>query len=227
MRLKSIGFRMSDKDKKSIVIIANGETLKQKLKDFISKNDIIIAADGGVINCQIAGIIPDYIIGDLDSVQPDINKNFPDAEIILNPDQETTDMEKALNLAISLKPMKIKVFSFFGKRIDHTFGNILIFHKMIEQILDKSIELEIFDNFGNMKILTSGKHKIRGNIGSVVSLFSIDPIQNLTLKGFRYNLENQDYPNTFLGISNVYETEICEINFDSGILFLYDIFPGF
>ena len=140
------------KDKKSVVIIANGEALKQKLKNFISDEDIIIAADGGVINCKITNIIPDFIVGDLDSIQLDINKYFPTAEIILNSDQETTDMQKALNLAISLHPKKIKVFSASGKRTDHTVGNILIFHKMIKLILEESIELEIFDNFGKMKI---------------------------------------------------------------------------
>ncbi|NQV18608.1 MAG: thiamine diphosphokinase [Armatimonadetes bacterium] len=214
----------SDSTEKIVVIIANGDTLKQKLKNCISEEDAIIAVDGGVINCQIVNIIPDFIVGDLDSIRFDLKKYFPAAEIIHNPDQETTDMEKALNLAISLHPKKINVFSAFGKRTDHTIGNILIFHKMIKLILDKSIELEIFDNFGKMRVLNSGTHEIKGEIGSTVSLFSIDPIQNLTLKGFRYNLKNQDFPNNFLGISNVYESEICEINFDSGILFLYDVF---
>ena len=209
---------------KSVVIIANGETLKQKLKNIIFDEDIIIAADGGVVNCINAGIIPDYIIGDLDSIQLDINKYFSAAKVIHNPDQETTDVVKALNLAFSLHPEKIKVFSAFGKRTDHSIGNILIFHKMIKLISDKSIELEIFDNFGKMKILSSGKHEIKGEINSTVSLFSISPIQNLTLKGFRYDLKNQDFPNNFLGISNVYKSEICEICFDSGVLFLYDVF---
>ena len=215
----------SNSTEKTVVIIANGESLKQKLINFISDEDIIIAADGGVINCKIAGIIPDFIVGDLDSIHFDLKKYFPAAEIILNPEQETTDMEKALNLAISLHPEKIKVFSASGKRTDHTFGNILVFHKMIKLILEEFIELEIYDNFGKMKILISGKHEIKGEIGSTVSLFSFDPILNLTLKGFQYELENQDFPNNFLGISNVYKTEICEINFDSGILFLYDVFP--
>jgi len=217
----------SNSTEKSVAIIANGEDLKQKLINVISDEETIIAADGGVVNCQIANIIPDYIIGDLDSIQLDINKYFPTAKVIHNPDQETTDMEKALNLAISLHPEKIKVFSFFGKRTDHAVGNILIFHKILKQITGESIKLEIFDNFGKIKILKSGTHEIKGDIGSTVSIFSFDPIQNLTLKGFRYNLNNQDFPNNFLGISNVYESEICEINFDSGVLFLYDVFSDF
>ncbi len=217
----------SNSTEKIVVIIAKGEAFKPNLKDFISNTDIIIAADGGVINCKIANIIPDYIIGDLDSIQLDINKYFPYAKIIYNPDQETTDMEKALNLAISLHPEKIKVFSASGRRADHTIGNIFIFHKMINLISEESIELEIFGNFGKMKILNSGKHEIRGKIDSTVSLFSIGPIQNLTLKGFRYDLKNQDFPNNFLGISNVYESKICHISFDSGTLFLYDVFSDF
>lgn len=215
-----------DSTEKTVVIISNGESHKQNLSNFISEEDTIIAADGGVTNCKNANIFPDYIIGDLDSIQLDNCKYFPIAEVIQNPDQDTTDMDKALNLAISLKPMKIKVFSAFGKRIDHTFGNILIFHKIIKQIIEESIKLEIYDNFGKMKVLESGTHEIKGEIGSTVSIFSISSIQNLTLKGFRYNLNNKDFPNNFLGISNVYETEICKISFDSGILFLYDVFPN-
>ena len=206
--------------KNIIAVIANGEKLRSDfLKKILSDVDTIIAVNGGSGLCYQLSITPDYIIGDLDSVKKNLRKMFPAAEIIPKPDQDSTDLQKALEFAIDLSPGLIKILSPFGKRTDHSMANILIF-----QQLKTNIKLEIYDNYGILKILKPDEHKIYGKIGKTVSLFSFEPVKNLILKGFKYPITNQDFDRFFLGISNIYQEKECYIKFDDGNLFIYELY---
>ncbi|MGD9899058.1 MAG: thiamine diphosphokinase [Calditrichaceae bacterium] len=204
---------------KIIAIIANGESLTSDWsRDNLKDASVIIAADGGAHLCSELDIHPDYIVGDMDSISDALKVKFSDSEYILRPDQNSTDLQKSIDFAISLSPVLIKIFSSFGKRIDHTIANILLF-----QDYETSVPLVIYDNFGRMSILSPGRHSLRGRIGMTVSMFSLNPIKNLVLEGFRYPVNGQSFSNTFIGVSNVYEKELGHITFDSGKLFLYEM----
>ena len=60
-----------------IIVIGNGERPSIELWDEIyKKGDIVICADGGADAARNLGIVPDIIVGDLDSIQPDTLKHF-------------------------------------------------------------------------------------------------------------------------------------------------------
>lgn len=204
---------------KIIAIIANGESLVSDwARDNLRDASIIIAADGGALLCSELDIRPDYIVGDMDSISRELKDTFSDSEFILRPDQNSTDMQKAIDFAMSLSPVLIKVFSSFGKRIDHTIANVLLF-----QEYETSVPLVIYDNFGRMSLLSPGKHSLRGRIGMTVSMFSLNPLENLILEGFKYPVDEQSFSGSFIGVSNVYVKEISHVSFDSGKLFLYEM----
>ncbi|HES59499.1 MAG TPA: thiamine diphosphokinase, partial [Caldithrix sp.] len=174
---------------KIIAIVANGRPLESRLAvQAIKSASVIIAADGGAIACKKSGIKPDFIIGDFDSISRDTLNHFKDAEVIHIQDQYSTDMEKALHFATSLKPDRLIVLSAFGKRMDHTSANLLFLTEYNEKI-----PVEIYDNHGCMTILKEGKHKFNYKPGTLISFFSPYPVKNLTLKGFRYNLQHRNY----------------------------------
>ncbi|MGD9486611.1 MAG: thiamine diphosphokinase [Calditrichaceae bacterium] len=204
---------------KIIAIIANGESLTTDWsRDNLKDASVIIAADGGALLCRELDIHPDYIVGDMDSISDELKNTFSESEFILRPDQNSTDMQKSIEFAISLSPVLIKIFSSFGKRIDHTIANILLF-----QEYETSVPLVIYDNYGRMSLLSPGNHSLRGRIGMIVSMFSLNPIKNLVLDGFRYPVEGKSFPDSFIGVSNVYEKEVGHVSFDSGKLFLYEM----
>lgn len=129
---------------KTIAIIANGEILFPELtRRILGDVDIIIAADGGIKTCKAAGIQPHYIISYLDSSTQENRETFPAAEIIHIQNQQTTDMQKALNLAASFEPKLIKVLSALGKRSDHSNANLLILREFNQQF-----PVEIYGNYG-------------------------------------------------------------------------------
>lgn len=202
-----------------IAIVANGRGLDSELAKIAVKSaSVIIAVDGGAISCYQAGIRPDFIIGDFDSISRELLDHYQDVEIIHLEDQYSTDMEKALNFVTSLSPTRLIVLSAFGKRMDHTSANLLFL-----SLYNEKIPLTIYDNFGCMTILKKGKHKLKFPTGTLISFFSPYPVKNLSLTGFRYNLQNQNYEPFFVGISNVCEQDECMVEFDSGRLFCYQV----
>lgn len=205
---------------KTIAIIANGEATRPDLARKITKKaNIIFATDGGIKTCRAAGIQPNYIIGDMDSSTEEECKFFAEASIIRDSDQETTDMQKALRFAASFEPRLIKVLSALGKRADHSTANLLIL-----QEFNRTCPVEIYDNYGKLSVLAEGKYAFNLKKGTTISFFSLGPISRLSLKGFQYNLSGQDHPSYFVGISNVVEEDVCEVNFEKGSLFMYEVF---
>jgi thiamine pyrophosphokinase len=58
-------------------------------------------------------------------------------------------------------------------------------------------------------------------VGQIVSLFSFLPVQGLSLRGFRFSLDNMDYPDGLNGLSNVIDHEEVSIGIKEGSLYLY------
>ena len=215
------------KNERSIGIIANGEKPELSvLMKALTGVGMVIAADGGSNHCHKLGIIPDVIIGDLDSTPNGISEIFPNSEIIHIMDQETSDMEKAIEYASAYKPMRMNILSALGKRTDHILANIMLFYHINHNERLKDTEIHIYDNSGEMRFLSSGSHIIRNKQGRTVSFFSFGTISNLTLKGFRYNLDNHESKGYFSGLSNVYESDECVVEFNGSRLICYECYEA-
>ncbi len=204
-----------------IAIIANGQAPPFNLLDeYLKDVGLIIAVDGGSLICRQYALIPDYIIGDLDSIDRNTRDYFSSVSFIETPDQDFTDMQKTLRFVARFHPKTIRIFAAFGKRPDHSFGNLLIFEQY-----SGDARLEIYDRFGRLRRLKAGRYSLASIAGGTVSLFSLQPIHKLSLSGFKYEVSNQNFDPYFMGISNEYTQNSCRISFDSGTLFIYEHFP--
>jgi len=78
----------------------------------------LVAADGGADHVLAAGLVPEAVIGDLDSLSDDAKFAFRD---VLHPvaEQDTTDFEKAL---ARIDAPLILALGFMGGRLDHTLA---------------------------------------------------------------------------------------------------------
>ncbi len=89
-----------------IIIIAGGTPPSKKLlTKEITKNSIIIAADSGADCLWKYKIIPDYLIGDFDSIDKKALKFFKDKKVTIETfpvEKNLTDAEIALEKAIKL-----------------------------------------------------------------------------------------------------------------------------
>lgn len=207
------------KNKKILTIIANGERPDQnKLHSVLKNTDIIIAIDGGANHCEKLGIRPNFIVGDLDSIDDKIKENFPQSSIVSLDNQDFTDMEKTLEFIKRFNPTKVNIFAASGKRSDHNLSNLIVFNRWCPLY-----NITIFDNYGTFQFLHPGIHELKFKVGTKISLISIHTIKNLILKGFKYPVSNMDFTNNFIGMSNVIGTNPAYIEFAEGILMIYEL----
>jgi len=201
-----------------IIIIVNGENSKvTSLPSIVSKADYIIAADGGIFNCLENNIEPDFIIGDLDSIKTEELSLNKKTEIIQIKEQNSTDLEKAIEYARKFNPSVIDIFCSFGKRMDHALGNVFILNNYSD------LQINMHDSWGTMFAINPGIRVFSGLKGTTVSLFAFSQIEKLTLNGFEFPLEKETIGPSFLGVSNRIVKDKASIEFDKGRLLVYQI----
>ncbi len=170
---------------KRCIIIANGKSPSKKVVEyFITKGfSTIICADGGANSAKKIGIIPDFIIGDLDSVEPNTIKHFKNQSTIIQyKRQNDTDVEKCLKFAISKKYKEAVLLGVTGNRLDHTICNLGIVIKFFDKI---KIYLSAENSF-----LSAYKKSIsfKSNVGETISLYAFDKKTFITSTGLKYPL---------------------------------------
>lgn len=110
-----------------ILILANGDEPSPELFEKLrGKCDYFIAADGGGNTAINLGSPPDVVIGDLDSFQQ--NASYK-GRVLYDADQETNDLEKALNHALFHKANRVDVLGATGRRLDHTLKNLSVMQR--------------------------------------------------------------------------------------------------
>jgi thiamine pyrophosphokinase len=204
---------------KKIVIIANGEPpTHDQLHIIKTQYDYIIAADGGICWCLENDITPDCLIGDMDSFDALPLTISQSTKLLRIPDQNTTDMQKALAYAASLNPAIIEVYASFGKRIDHSLGNVFILNNYSAQP-----KLIMHDHFGTFSILMPGTEKFTNKKGQTVSLFTLSELLDIQLEGFEFPVNKEKLAIPFLGVSNKVAKNNASISFKSGKLLVYKL----
>ncbi|MDR2542869.1 MAG: thiamine diphosphokinase [Treponema sp.] len=110
----------------------------RKLIKETSMDTIIIAADSGFLAADRAGFKPDWVIGDMDSLEeqaPDMAKrldSWPKERIIRHVhDKDNTDSELAFSHAIEQNCDYIWIIGGGGGRIDHLFAIYSFFERDI------------------------------------------------------------------------------------------------
>ena len=87
---------------KTALIVGNGEEAAKSIIEKL-KYDYIICADGGLEKASNYGIVPDIIIGDFDSVDANVLKQYENRVLIekFPSEKDFTDMELAVEFAVS------------------------------------------------------------------------------------------------------------------------------
>lgn len=115
---------------KPLILVGNGDYDTAMLARFAPMGPVV-AVDGGYYGCRIAGITPDLLIGDMDSVDAE---DLIDArrKTSVHPlaEQDTTDLEKALH---HIRAPAIIGFGFLGKRFDHSLAALSVLAKYTRQ----------------------------------------------------------------------------------------------
>jgi thiamine pyrophosphokinase len=101
-----------------IVVVGAGHVSGDDLALIRRLGHPVVAADGGALACVAAGILPEAVIGDFDSVG-DLGAAIPAERLHRVTEQETTDFDKCLR---SVEAPLVLAFGVTAPRLDHTLA---------------------------------------------------------------------------------------------------------
>lgn len=196
------------------LIISNGDLRDIDLAEYYYDTDMVICVDGGARHLYNENLMPDIIIGDLDSIDYKILKDFQmqGVQFIKHPIRKNkSDTELALDYAIESGANDIIFLGVTGSRLDHSMANIFMLYKLVNQ----NINASIIDSH-NEVFITKDMLKIDNKPGHFVSIIPLTD-SRITLKGFEYDTHSVDFSfGTTLGISNEVKEKEASVKVESG-----------
>ena len=167
--------------KRKVSVILNGQIpINNTLINQIKNSDYIIAVDGSANKLFDLEIIPDVIIGDLDSFQ---NINDKNIELVETPDQNKTDFRKTLEWCVEKNILDISIFGISGESEDHFLGNCYTLSDFGDKISWKA-----FTDFSEISPCVGNK-KFDSFTGQKVSLFCMRGNSTVNSKNLKYPLQ--------------------------------------
>ncbi len=197
----------------------DGEYVLKLLEEY--SGAYIIAAEKGCVFCIENGIGPDLVIGDFDTVgteYEELAKRSGTDCVKLPSEKDVTDTFAAVTEAVNRGYVNIIVTGCFGGRADHSIANI----KMLEEMAVRYPECRIVlcDKKNRMRVMTESFSISASEAPGYVSFFAIGGcVKGLTLKGFRYEIEDQDLEfYSHLCVSNETADGTAYVSFKEGML---------
>lgn len=202
------------------VIVSGGEMHNYSFyRDIIQSSDKIICADGGSRHAINMKLIPDVIIGDMDSSDEKSIEFFrkKGVEIIKYPkNKDKTDTHICVEFALAFSK-EIVLLGATGSRIDHMIANI----SLLELGVEKGVPISIVDN-KNCIMMIKDSISLDGAMGDYFSLIPFtDRVEGISTKGAHYELEDavMELGNPY-GVSNYFEGNRVEVTIKKGKLLI-------
>jgi thiamine pyrophosphokinase len=200
----------------TFLIIANGPHDPQNAKKTFSAT--LIALDGAANHLNEHP--PHFIIGDLDSLDLNVRKKFEslNVPILQLPDQERTDLEKALLFAKSKEAKEIFIISaLFGERLDHHLANL----NLLKKYYDKDCPLIFLHQNQVLRFLKDENFKFSGEKGSFCGFFGF-PKGIVTTEGLKWDVSSFEVEaGKQFSSSNEILTSPIKIKVEGEILLVY------
>ncbi len=200
------------------VVLADGTFPVHKIPlEYLKNAEHIICCDGAAHNLALAGLEPEAIVGDLDSLEKHLEERFSD-RLFRDSDQEINDLTKAVQWCRGKGYNDIVILGATGKREDHTIGNISL-------LADYSKETKVImiTDTGTITPLRESS-VISCFPGQQVSIFSIDPETEINSSGLRYPLNKLKSHNWWRATLNEATGDSFELRFNGGPLLVYQKF---
>lgn len=187
------------------LIIANGEACSSELLgQLLEWSPFIVVLDHAIYRVLDLGIKIDVWMGDFDQphdVEMIRSRQHP-VEIINTPDQEKTDLNKAIEFLIERGFPAANIVWATGRRADHAITNITDLVRYKNQI-----KLVLLDDYSKIFPLTNSFEKWY-TAGTPISLIPVGVVEGVETNGLKYNLNKETLTMGYrTGSSNEAETD--------------------
>lgn len=208
-------------DQEPALIIANGAACQPELLgQLLEWSPLVIVLDSAIERVMALNIKVDVLLGDFDrDFDPYVyqSQQYP-LEIVHAPDQNKTDLQKALDYLIEKNHKAVNIIWATGKRIDHTLHNLTIAASYQEQL-----KIVFLDDHSKAFLLPKKFQKWYTK-DTIISLIPIGITKNISTQNLFYPLQNEDLQLGYRTSSSnhVAEDGVVAIEFEEGDLILIE-----
>ena len=209
-----------------IVVVTGADALDDRVTSLLPADAYVVAADGGLDVALAAGLTPDVLIGDLDSVSDDgLDWADENATIERHPaDKDHTDTELALRHAVERRPRRITMVG-GGGRLDHTIAAL---GALGAPHLTSIPELDAWWGGQHVDVVHGpARRRLQLEPGSTLSLIVFGRhCQRVRLDGVRWPLRDAQIATTVgVGVSNEVTAEdgVVSLSLSEGVLTVFDV----
>ena len=180
------------------------------------ENDYVICADGGIVFAEKCGIVPDCVLGDLDSVD-EVGKEYNFERF----PKEKDDTDTMLCLKHGLKKGfdDFVIIGGIGGRLDHTMANL----QTLAYAKEHGADAKLYSRDAVCRMIFGGEAiEIEKKDGFYLSLFAYSDIcAGVSVSGTKYELKCGKLENTFpLGVSNEFAADKANVSLEKGKLLI-------
>lgn len=176
-------------DQEPALIIANGASCSfELLGQLLEWSPIVVVLDSAIERVLQLDIKVDVLLGDFDGdFNPEIykEKQYP-LEIVHTPNQDKTDLEKALDYLIEKGHQAVNIVWATGKRADHTITNITNIIRYRNKL-----KIVILDDHSKIFLLPN-KFEKWYTANTPISLIPIGKVSGITTQNLFYPLQNEE-----------------------------------
>ena len=211
---------MGQPNRQLALVITGGDILDRSFLHRLPPHDMVIAADSGVDSALALGLLPDIVVGDLDSVSGTglAVVREQSREIITMPtDKDVTDTEVALRIAVERGASEIVVVSPGGGRMDHAHGVLTaLFHPELSRCRVQAVigQAHVHVLHADDAVSVSRPES------PMLALHAMNGVaRGVSTRGLRWNLHNHDLePWVSRGVSNEIVDDIAHVALGDGAL---------
>lgn len=203
----------------ALLIFANGVIDEVEwIRPYLTQATAVWAADGGSRHLFRLEHLPDKVIGDMDSLEPELQAWLTDNQVFLDqhpPEKDETDLELALLLAAEQPESEIWLFGMLGGRLDQMLANIfLLTHPALAS---KQVQLITATE---RAWLVREQTEIVGQAGDLVSLIPLaGDAHGVSTTGMQWQLQAETlHVGAARGVSNRLTAEKATVRLKNGLL---------
>lgn len=182
-------------EKNDIVILADGDFPSgAEALEALWGGERVVCCDGAAREFTARGGVPLAIVGDCDSLPPELLARHADI-VYRDPNQQTNDLTKAVRWCMERGFSDITILGATGRREDHTLGNISLLADYAQLSIRMLTDHGVFTPILGDTLFDSFK-------GQQVSIFTLSHETHITTEGLRWPLADAPLTSWWQGTLN-------------------------
>ena len=206
------------------IVVAGGDAVPEDAAQ-LAGAQLVIAADSGAQWLEGRGMRPDLVVGDMDSIDPELLDRLRAGGVAVEPhpaEKDASDAELAVERAAAADANEIVILGGLrGERLDHELANLLL-------LVDdrwSHIELRLVRGPTTARALKGEGHLVlEGASGDLVTLLAVGgAATGVSTHGLRYPLVAENLAmGRSRGLSNEVEEAPASVSLQSGTLLVIE-----